>query len=137
MKPSADSENTTAQIKVYDPAMCCSTGVCGPSVDPMLVRFAADLQWLQEQGVQVERFNLSQTPIAFVENERVKHALTEKGETALPMIIANGQVASSGRYPEREELAAWAGLTLSHPSAEPDTCCGATPDKQGPGESWG
>jgi hypothetical protein len=78
--------------------MCCSTGACGPTVDPLLVRFAADLQWLQEQGVSVERFNLSQTPIAFVENELVKHALTEKGETALPMILANGQVASTEGY---------------------------------------
>jgi hypothetical protein len=46
-------------IRVFDPAMCCSTGVCGPSVDPDLARFAADVDWLQKQGVKVERFNLS------------------------------------------------------------------------------
>ncbi len=31
-------------IEVFDPAMCCSTGVCGPQVDPDLARFAADLR---------------------------------------------------------------------------------------------
>ena len=95
---------------IYDPAMCCPTGVCGPDVDPVLVRFAADLKWLQEQGVEVQRFNLSQNPAAFVENGQVKQALTDKGEAALPMVIASGRVASSGRYPDRGELIAWAGL---------------------------
>ena len=46
------------KVQVFDPAMCCSTGVCGPSVDPVLPRFAADLEWLKSKGVQVERYNL-------------------------------------------------------------------------------
>jgi FkbM family methyltransferase len=103
------------RLEVYDPAMCCSTGVCGPDVDPVLVRFAADLKWLQEQGAEVQRFNLSQSPAAFVENEQVKQALTERGEAALPMILAGSRVVSNGRYPEREELANWVGLTLNAP----------------------
>ncbi len=104
------------RIEVYDPAMCCSTGVCGPDVDPVLVRFAADLKWLQEQGVQVQRFGLSQNPAAFVENELVKRALTEKGEAALPMVVSGERVLASGRYPERDELAGWAGLAAEPPS---------------------
>ncbi len=86
--------------------MCCSTGVCGPEVDPKLVRFAADVKWLQEQGVEVQRFNLSQNPAAFVENELVKTALTEKGEAALPLLLAGDQVLASGCYPERDQLRA-------------------------------
>lgn len=104
------ARKSAGHLAVYDPAMCCSTGLCGPDVDPTLVRFAADLKWLQEQGAAVERFNLSQSPMAFVENELVKQALTDKGEAALPLILADGQVSSMGRYPERQELASWAGL---------------------------
>jgi AhpD family alkylhydroperoxidase len=92
------------RLNIYDPAMCCSTGVCGPTVDPVLVRFAADVKWLQEQGAEVQRFNLSQSPAAFVENERVKQALTEKGEGALPLLLVDGQVLASGHYPERDQL---------------------------------
>lgn len=103
------------QIEVYDPAMCCSTGICGPDVDPKLVRFAADLKWLQEQGVEVRRFNLSQSPAAFVECEVVKQALTETGEAALPIVVGEGRVLAAGRYAGREELAAWAGLGGSEP----------------------
>ena len=98
------------QFQVYDPAMCCSSGVCGPDVDPALVQFAADLKWLQEQGVEVRRFNLSQNPAAFVENELVKQALTEKGEAALPMILGQDGILSTGRYPARGELGTWAEL---------------------------
>jgi arsenite methyltransferase len=112
----AKSSEPTARLQIYDPAMCCSTGVCGPEVDPVLARFAADLKWLQEQGVEVQRFSLSQTPAAFVENDQVKDALTDKGEAALPMVIASGRALSSGRYPERGELAAWVGLARTEAS---------------------
>src|SRR3974390_3235135 len=98
---------TTQIVQVFDPAMCCSTGVCGPDVDPKLVRFAADVKWLQEEGVGVERFNLSQSPAAFVENELVKQALTHKGEAALPVVLVGGEIQASGRYPTRTELGEW------------------------------
>jgi AhpD family alkylhydroperoxidase len=97
-------------VRVFDPAMCCSTGVCGPSVDPQLARFAADLDWLKSQGVAVERFNLSQQPAAFADDAAVKTALETKGEAGLPLVKVNGVVKSSGTYPSRDELAAWAGV---------------------------
>lgn len=97
-------------ITIYDPAMCCSSGVCGPEVDPKLVQFAADLKWLQECGVTVARHSLSQTPAAFVENEAVKAALTTQGETALPLVFAGDEMIASGAYPTRIELATAAGL---------------------------
>jgi AhpD family alkylhydroperoxidase len=104
------------RLDVYDPAMCCSTGVCGPQVDPALVRFAADIKWLQAQGVEVRRFSLSQDPGAYVKNELVKRALAEKGEAALPMLLLDGEVLASGRYPERRELAAALGLNSGESS---------------------
>ena len=104
------------RLDVYDPAMCCSTGVCGPAVDPALVKFAGDVKWLEEQGVEVRRFNLSQSPAAFVENETVKAALTEKGEAALPLLLVDGEVAASGHYLERSELASALGLASGEKS---------------------
>ena len=66
-------------VRVFDPAMCCSSGVCGPSVEPHLARFAADLKWLQTQGVAVERFNLAQQPAAFAGDQSVRAALESNG----------------------------------------------------------
>jgi hypothetical protein len=106
--------------------MCCSTGICGPSVDPQLARFAADLDWLKSQGVAVERFNLSQQPAAFADDAAVKSALETKGEAGLPLVKVNGEVKSSGTYPSRDELAAWAGVGAPAPEAKASVavCCG-------------
>lgn len=112
--PVSSTENNREKmmktLKVFDPPMCCSTGVCGPDVDPALVRFAADLKWLESQGVAVERFNLAQSPMAFAEDDLVRSWLTDKGEAALPLVIVEGKVVASGFYPTRDELAGIMGL---------------------------
>ncbi|MDR2856907.1 MAG: arsenite efflux transporter metallochaperone ArsD [Novosphingobium sp.] len=97
-------------ITVYDPPMCCSTGVCGPEVDPALAQFAGDLDWLKGQGVEVRRFNLSQEPASFAENAEVKAILDQSGGDDLPAILVDGKLVAHGRYPARPELAAWAGV---------------------------
>lgn len=113
------------RLEVFNPAMCCSTGVCGPNVDPKLVQFAADLDWLKSQGVVVRRHTLSQNPAAFVEHELVRATLTEKGEAALPVMLVNGKVAATGRYPERDELATVRKLKATAPPAPAkSSCCG-------------
>ena len=98
-------------LQVFDPPMCCSSGVCGPAVDPVLPRFAADFHWLANQGVAVERYNLSQQPQEYAGNPLVKGALTEDGNGCLPLILVNGRIVSKGRYPEREELARLTGVS--------------------------
>lgn len=82
--------------------MCCSTGVCGPSIDPVLPRFVADLHWLTNQGVSVTRYNLAQEPQAFAANELVKGALANNGNACLPVILVNGQIVSQGNLPRPE-----------------------------------
>ncbi len=98
-------------LEVYDPAMCCATGVCGPQVDATLVRFAADVKWLQGEGVEVRRYGLSQNPSAYVENPVVRGALTEAGESALPLTLVDGGIVAMGVYPTRDQLADWLGLS--------------------------
>ncbi len=98
------------KVEVFDPPMCCSTGVCGPKVDPVLVRFAADLHWLANQRVAVERYNLAQQPQAFATSPVVKSALKERGNECLPLILLDGAIISEGSYPTREELARLAGV---------------------------
>ena len=98
-------------IQVYDPAMCCSTGVCGVDVDQALVSFAADVDWAKQQGATIERFNLAQQPMAFARNKVVMGFLQTSGQESLPLVLVGGEVALAGRYPTRAELARWAGIT--------------------------
>ena len=119
------SRTTTVAVDVYDPAMCCSSGVCGPSVDPALARFESDLRWLGEQGVTVTRRNLAQEPGAFVENPLVAAMLASGGEQALPIVLVDGRLRSSGTWLSRDELAAVAGVSPA-PSCTPSEtpgCC--------------
>jgi hypothetical protein len=93
------------RLEVFDPAMCCSTGVCGPSVDPVLPRFAADLEWIQAQGVDVQRHNLAHQAGDFVANALVRKTLAEHGEGCLPLVLLDGHIVAQGVYPTRRELA--------------------------------
>lgn len=114
---------TTPIIQVFDPAMCCSTGVCGPDVDPKLAAFAADLDWVKGEGVIVQRYNLSQNPGAFVESKLVNATLNDNGAGALPLVLVNGKVAVTGRYPDRTELAGLLNLKISATKASAETDC--------------
>ena len=87
-------------IQVFDPALCCSTGVCGVDVDQALVNFSADVAWAKQNGAQIERFNLAQQPMAFAENAIVKGFLERSGVEALPLVLIDGEVALAGRYPQ-------------------------------------
>jgi hypothetical protein len=113
-------------LRVFDPPMCCSTGVCGPSVDPELARFSADLEWLKQQGVEVRRYNLAQEPGAFVEHAPVKAALQSGGNDSLPLVMVDERVATVGTYPSRETLAALAGVVVHKLAvkATGSSCCG-------------
>jgi hypothetical protein len=119
-------------IRVFDPAMCCSSGVCGPSVDPELARFAADVDWLQKQGIEIERFNLSQQPAAFAETAAVKDALG-RGIDVLPLVMVDDRVVAEGAYPSRETLAALAGIVVKKLNVVPAasaSCCSPSSDVQ-------
>src|SRR5512136_1733930 len=98
------------KIQVFDPPMCCSTGVCGPDADPELVRFAADVAWLERHDIEVERYNLSQEPEAFAQTPPVKEALAKDGNECLPLVLGDGALLWKGRYPTRQMLAEFAGL---------------------------
>eukprot|EP01035_Chromulina_nebulosa_P015270 gene15270-20229_t len=97
-------------LQVYDPPLCCSTGVCGPTVDPALPLFAGLLAQLAATGVKVERYNLAQSPLAFVQNPAVKALLDRTGVEALPAIYVDGQLALQGTYPDQAQRAAWMAL---------------------------
>ena len=111
-------------IQIFDPALCCSSGVCGVETDQQLVGFAADFDWAKIQGAQIERFNLAQEPMAFAENAVVKEFLERSGTGGLPLILVDGAVVLAGRYPQRAELARWAGIaTESGADAKPAGAC--------------
>ena len=111
-------------IQVFDPAMCCNTGVCGVDVDQQLVNFSTDVDWAKQHGAQIERFNLAQQPMAFANNQLVKEFLERSGQEALPLILVDGNFALAGRYPSRAELSRWSEIAQPITEIKPiEGCC--------------
>ena len=92
------------RLDVFDPPLCCPTGVCGPRVDPVLPRFAADLEWLRQRGVAVTRCNPARQPQAFAAQPAVAAALAADPEHALPLLLVDGREVCRGAYPTRGQL---------------------------------
>jgi hypothetical protein len=120
------------RIQVFDKPLCCSSGVCGPDVDPALVTFSADLQWLERQGVQVQRINPAHQPTLFAASKHVREELKRHGNACLPVVVVNDAVVSRGVFPTRSQLAGWTGITLGSLPELPVTntaCCGDSEGK--------
>ncbi|BCB04012.1 arsenite efflux transporter metallochaperone ArsD [Bacillus sp. KH172YL63] len=107
------------KIEIFDPAMCCSTGVCGPGVDPELTRIASAVYSLEQKGYSISRYQLTTEPAAFAENPVVSEVLKKKGPDALPLILLDGEAVRSGSYPSNEELAGWFGLSPEELTKKP------------------
>ena len=112
-----------AHVKVYDPAVCCSTGVCSPDADASIAQFTAALDRAKKAGVIVDRFTLAHQPGEYVANTTIRSLLETEGMDVLPVVFLDGEILSKGGYPERSELLS--RLNVEDASAAPATsCCG-------------
>ena len=100
-------------IAVFEPALCCNTGVCGPDVDQSLIEFTADVEYFKGLGVEITRHNLANDPQAFVQNPLVVNFLEAAGSESLPLVLVNGTTVLTGQYPSRDMLARYAGLEVT------------------------
>ncbi len=92
------------KLEIYEPALCCSTGVCGPEPDQKLIDLQNTINLLKKAGVEVQRFAINQSPLAFTKNETVKSFIKENGPGKLPLTLLDGEIIRSGTYPSLEEL---------------------------------
>lgn len=109
------------KMLIYEPAMCCSTGLCGVGVDPELLRISTVLNTLKKNGVEVQRFNLSNSPQEFVNNKAVNDFINKKGVNELPVTVLDGQMVITGRYPTNEEFVKLLNVPMSFLGEPPKT----------------
>lgn len=95
------------KVEIFDPALCCPTGVCGTDVNPELTKIARLVSVLNSMGYDVKRYNLAQEPMPFSTNPEVVQLMEEKGVEGLPAIVIDGTLLCSGRYPVVSEFASW------------------------------
>jgi hypothetical protein len=110
---------TMNKVEIFDPAMCCSTGVCGPSVDPELTRVASAVYSLEQKGFNIKRYQLTSDPEKFAENDEITRVFQEKGPDALPVVLLNDKTVKVGSYPTNQEFAQWFEVKLEELNEKP------------------
>lgn len=110
---------------IYEPALCCETGLCGVNVDPELLRISTVLNTLKQEGITIERYNLNNAPMEFVKNHTVNSYVNEKGVEGLPVVTLDGEIVITGRYPANDEILTLLELPaqILLPKDSTDCCC--------------
>src|SRR5512136_86970 len=95
---------STAVVELFDPPMCCPTGLCGPTLDQTLLDVNEMILALQADGVTVARYQMTGQPQAFLSNTEVMRRVREQQMAALPITVVRGQVVKVGAYPTLTEM---------------------------------
>jgi len=98
-------------IKIYDPALCCPTGLCGVNIDPELMRIAVVVETLKRKGIIVERYNLRDNPQVYVTTKVVNDCLMAEGAEVFPIITVDGEIEIKKAYPTNKQFAEWLGIS--------------------------
>lgn len=93
-------------VEIFDPPMCCPTGLCGPTLDQTLLDLSETLLELQNRGYRVERYQMTSHPQAFLNQPEVMRLVREKQMAALPIVLVRGTLLAEGRYPKQAEFLA-------------------------------
>ena len=112
MKNLIKIKDSMKKIEIFDPAMCCPTGLCGTNINPELMRVAVVVETLKRQGVIVTRHNLRDEPQVYVSNKTVNEYLQKNGAEALPITLVDGEIAVSKVYPTTKQMSEWTGVNL-------------------------
>jgi hypothetical protein len=123
-------ERIMSKLFIYEPAMCCETGLCGVSVDPELLRISTVINTLKTSGIDAVRYNLTSTPREFVSNKEINLVLNQEGIAVLPITVVDGLIVKKGSYPTNDELVSWLGLqqdllALDSNDTKEDCGCGS------------
>ena len=87
-------------VEIFDPPMCCPTGLCGPTLDQTLLDVSELIVALQKEGMRVERYQMSSHPQNYLNQPEVMRLVREKQMAALPIIMVRGKIVATGTYPK-------------------------------------
>lgn len=100
------------KIRIYEPAMCCPTGLCGPSIDPEIMRISTVVNTLEKNNIDIKRYNLKINPDEFVSNKIINELLNKEGDDIFPVTLIDEEILKKGKYPTNEEFSKWTGINI-------------------------
>ncbi len=105
------------KVQIFDPEMCCASGVCGTAPDPTLIEVIVLIERLKAEGASVARYQLSRQPLAFTAAPAVYQLLLKRGAQALPAVLVDDVLVAAGAYPTYEQIQAREPVTAADPVA--------------------
>lgn len=115
------------KMEIFEPAMCCETGLCGVGVDPELLRISTLFGTLTKNGIEVKRYNLNSYPQEFVTNTVINDLIMKDGVDSLPATVVDGEIVLTKRYPTNQEIGNLLGIMIIDTAVEEKSegcCCG-------------
>ena len=107
------TDNKLIQIEIFDPPMCCPSGLCGPDIDPALLDINEAILKVKKEfdgKVKIERYLLSQQGAKFMQQPEVMKRLQSNGVEILPLTLVDGKVVKEKSYPTFDEIKNYAGV---------------------------
>jgi len=94
------------ELTLYEEAMCCSTGVCGPDPDDELVQVSAALDQFEDEfeTVTVSRLNMQHNMDQFLQTEQIYDLVEEHGPSVLPITVVDDDIVAREEYLTYDEL---------------------------------
>jgi Arsenical resistance operon trans-acting repressor ArsD. len=93
-----------ADVEIFDPPLCCPTGLCGPVLDTTLVDLGEAINALRADGRTVVRHKMAAEPQAFMSNREVYQLIRERQLAVLPITVVRGRIVKTDAYPSLAEL---------------------------------
>jgi hypothetical protein len=95
------------ELIIYEGAMCCSTGVCGPEPDRELMEFNETLKRLTSEyngNLKIMRASLVFNSLLFFANTEIARLVKENGPAILPITTVNGTIVARQKYMTYEQI---------------------------------
>lgn len=102
-----------SKMYIYEPAMCCSTGLCGGSSDSELIRISTAISNLEKKGIQIQRIDFAADTMEFINSKEINELITKQGVEILPVTVVNGVIVKTKAYPSNEEIASIFQISVS------------------------
>ena len=94
------------ELIIFEGALCCSTGICGPSPDKALIEINEALKKLAAEypELKIQRASLSFNPKLFLDNKEIREIVKANGPSILPIIVIDGKIMMKEKYPSYSQL---------------------------------
>lgn len=110
-------------IQIFESISLNTNNANVAEINQQLLNFADEVKWAEKNSIQIERFTVEHQPKAFDTNLIVKNHVAEFGKAVLPLTLVAGEVALTGRYPNRAELTKWSQSFQSALKIKPISGC--------------